>query len=100
MTPQEIADTHALEWRKRLIHYLIPRLAGDEGQKEDTLDMITASLDQAYNEGTFDCAGIVQRLADANSGERSIALRAAEKALRQLHTLNSKPEQPAPRAEP
>lgn len=77
---------HRLEWTRRLIEWVIPRLK--EGEAETAVDMIQAALSESYNTGIDDCANIVERL----RAERSThEMKVIEDALRKLAALNRAP---------
>ena len=85
---REILDSQPLQWKERLIKFLIPRLSGDEAQKEQSLEMVMASLTEAHHDGVRDCATLVKRLADHTVGDRQFVLRTAENALNELLRRN------------
>jgi glycyl-tRNA synthetase beta subunit len=83
-------DPHRIEWRQRLIEFLLPRISGATKDKETAFDMINAAVHQSHEEGVLDCAFVLQRLAEATTGERQSAFKIAEKAIRSLAEANSK----------
>jgi hypothetical protein len=80
---------HRMEWRARLIDFLLPRLTGTAQEKELVLDMVFASLSEAHNEGIKDCSDFAGDLADKFTGDRQFVLRTIQKRLLQLHDLNA-----------
>jgi hypothetical protein len=85
---REILNSQPWQWRERLIKFLIPRLSGDEAHREQSLEMVMASLHEAHHDGIRDCALLIKQLADHTSGDRQFVLRTAEKALNELLRRN------------
>jgi hypothetical protein len=97
MDTAEMRETHRGQWRERLVRWLVPRLAGDEDQKETSLEMVCEAVSTAYDEGIADAADIIERLHEAAASEHKRALAIAAKALRDLSALNAAPAPPRSR---
>jgi uncharacterized protein (DUF2164 family) len=74
-----------MAWRERMIHWLVPRLNGDVQDKEQFLEMFSAAMSEAHNEGVNDAAEVVRRI---RAKHPTRELEVAEKALVELERRN------------
>lgn len=66
-----------IEWKTRMLEWLLPQLAGEAGDREQFLALWDAAIDQAYLEGQEDSAELVRMLADGHGGrELAVAAKA------------------------
>jgi len=61
------------EWGARFLEFIIPRLAGDDADKEQSLEMIFSALEKRYREGLKDAAYIASKLAERDEKSRRVA---------------------------
>jgi len=70
-----------IEWKTRMLEWLLPQLAGEAGDREQFLALWDAAIDQAYLEGQEDSAELVRMLADGHGGrELAVAANATTSA--------------------
>lgn len=77
------------DWRSRLVQAVLAR----EFEDETLVLMLEAGLQEAHSEGVLDAASICERVAEADSPARTVALVLA-KALRKYNDRNVSNRQP------
>jgi hypothetical protein len=75
------------EWRARFIGFLLPRLHGNEAEKEQGAEMMLSALEAACCEGIHDAAETVRRIGQGSARARPVA-EAIAKALSALEQSN------------
>ena len=56
--------------------WILPRLAGDDAERETTLVMVMAQMGERYAEGLHDAADILRRMANAKPASKDLAVAA------------------------
>jgi hypothetical protein len=74
-----------LEWRRRMLLWMIPRISGDEKDKEQFVMMWEAALWEAHNEGIEPAADLVRQV---HAGRPSYGLKVIGDALGKLAAKN------------
>lgn len=82
------------DYKERLIRWVVPRLTGDDSDKETTLEMILTALDQAHDDGMADAQSMLATFATARPDIRSLKI--AEKAISDVRTRNRENRSPLP----
>jgi hypothetical protein len=91
-----VRRSQRMEWRERLVRFLIPRLKGTVEEQETVMDMVLLSISEAHNEGVEDCVFVVSKLVETASGDRQFVLKTVRHALAELHRLNAQDAETQP----
>jgi hypothetical protein len=88
-----LLESHQMQWRERLVRFLLPRLAGTTSDKETALVMVLAALEQAHAEGLSDAIYVIESVT-AGLDEQHHDRRALTIMGNQLKTLKQMNERP------
>ena len=91
VTMQSVIESHAWQWRQRMMEYILPRLNCSPEEKQTVFDMIWAAVDQGRDEGMADAVYLVSRVKiGATTARDRHVIGIVEKSLAELKRRNAK----------